>query len=225
MPGDSQFWAGLMKVKMEFLAMDKFDLGDGSQVWFWEDSWIRSRPLKSLFPVLYNIVRKKSVSVRSVLSTIPLNVAFRRSLTGVNLQAWHNGVAMVANIQLTNQRDHFMWGLHQNGLFSVKSMYKALLGIQAIPYNTFIWKLKLPLKIKVFMWYLYKGVTLIKDNLAWRQWQGDRKCCFCSSNESIQHLFLTTILLSLFGELFMFPLIYYHQLVYCNTLKFWKEEK
>jgi hypothetical protein len=34
---------------------------------------------------------------------IPLNVAFRRSLTGVNLQAWHNVVAMVTNIQLTNR--------------------------------------------------------------------------------------------------------------------------
>ena len=82
-----------------------------------------------------------------------------------------------------------MWGLHQNGLFSVKSMYKAVLGVEAIPYNTLIWKLKLPLKIKVFLWYLYKGVILTKDNLARRQWQGDRKCCICSSDESIQHLF------------------------------------
>jgi hypothetical protein len=151
MIGDCQFWAGFMKVKMEFLALGKFDLGDGSQVRFWEDSWIRSRPLKSLFPALYNIVRKKSASVRSILSTIPLNVAFRRSLTDVNLQAWHNVVVMMANIQLTNQKDRFVWGLHQNGLFSVKSMYRALLGTQAIPYNTFIRKLKLHLKIKVFI--------------------------------------------------------------------------
>jgi hypothetical protein len=32
LPGDSQFWAGLMKVKEEFLSLGKFDLGDGSQV-------------------------------------------------------------------------------------------------------------------------------------------------------------------------------------------------
>ena len=38
-------------------------------------------------------------------------------------------------------------------------------------------------------WYLYKGVVLTKNNLARRQWQGDRKCCFYSSDESIQHLF------------------------------------
>jgi hypothetical protein len=119
----------------------------------------------------------------------PLNVAFRRSLVGVNLQAWHDVVALVADVQLTYRRNRFVWGLHQNGLFSVKSMYRALLGVEAIPYNTFIWKLKLPLKIKVFLWYLYKGVVLTKDNLARQQWQRDRKCCFCSFDESIQHLF------------------------------------
>ena len=98
MLGDSQFWAGLMKVKREFLSLGKFDLGDGSQVRFWEDSWIRPRPLKSLFPALYNTVRKKNAYVRSVLSMTPLNVAFRRSLMGVNLQAWHNVVAMMADV-------------------------------------------------------------------------------------------------------------------------------
>jgi hypothetical protein len=34
MPGDSQFWAGHMKVKDEFLSMSRFDLGDVSQVRF-----------------------------------------------------------------------------------------------------------------------------------------------------------------------------------------------
>jgi hypothetical protein len=97
-----------MKVKGEFLSLGKFDLGDGPQVRFLEDSWIRSCPLKSLFPALYNIVRRKSASVRSVLSTTPLNVAFRRSLICVNLQTWHDVMAMVAEVQLTNQRDCFV---------------------------------------------------------------------------------------------------------------------
>jgi len=34
-----------------------------------------------------------------------------------------------------------------------------------------------------------KGVTLTKDNLAKRNWQGSIKCCFCNSTETIQHLF------------------------------------
>ena len=73
-----------------------------------------------------------------MLSTTPLNVVFSRSLVGVNLQAWHDVVAMVVNVQLTNQRDRFVRGLHHNGLFLVKSMYKALLIAEAIPYNTLI---------------------------------------------------------------------------------------
>jgi hypothetical protein len=70
---------------------------------------------------------KKSASVRSMLSTTPLNVVFMRSLMGANLRAWHDVVAMVVDVYLTNQRDHFVWGLHQNELFLVKSMYRALL--------------------------------------------------------------------------------------------------
>jgi hypothetical protein len=63
---------------------------------------------------------------------------------------------MVADVQLTNQRDRFVWGLHQNGLFSVKSMCRALLLSEALLYNTLTWKVKLPLKIKVFLWYCTK---------------------------------------------------------------------
>jgi hypothetical protein len=74
-----------MKVKEEFFSLGKFDLDDRSQVRFWEDSWIRPRPLNFFFPALYNIVRKKDAYVKMVLSMTPLTVAFRRSLVGVNL--------------------------------------------------------------------------------------------------------------------------------------------
>ena len=97
-----------MKVKSEFLRLGRFNLGDGSQVRFWEDVWIGSRTLKDCFLNVYNIVRKKSVTVKSVLSLGPLNVAFRRSLVGVNLEAWHAIVAMIVNMQLTNQNDSFI---------------------------------------------------------------------------------------------------------------------
>src|SRR6266498_3548994 len=68
MPGDSHFWAGLMKVKRDFLRLGRFILGDGSQVRFWEDVWIGSRTLKERFPNVYDIVRKKGAMVQSVLS-------------------------------------------------------------------------------------------------------------------------------------------------------------
>jgi hypothetical protein len=52
-----------------------------------------------------------------------------------------------------------------------------------------VWKLKLPLKTKIFMWYLKRGVVLTKDNLIRRNWKGSKTCAFCSHPETIQHLF------------------------------------
>jgi hypothetical protein len=56
--------------------------------------------------------------------------------------------------------------------------------------HKYLWKIKVPLKIKVFMWFLNKKVLLTKDNLIKRNWRGDEKCCFCVQNETIQHLFI-----------------------------------
>ena len=33
-------------------------------------------------------------------------------------------------------------------------------------------------------------MLLTKDNLTKRNWIGSKKCCFCNSEESIEHLFL-----------------------------------
>jgi hypothetical protein len=55
--------------------------------------------------------------------------------------------------------------------------------------NKMIWKLKIPLKIKVFLWNLGRGAILTKDNLARRRWKGSLTCCIFNRNESIQHLF------------------------------------
>ena len=55
--------------------------------------------------------------------------------------------------------------------------------------NKGLWKLKIPLKIKIFLWYLKRSVILTKDNLAKWNWQGNQQCCLCHENEMIQHLF------------------------------------
>jgi hypothetical protein len=49
--------------------------------------------------------------------------------------------------------------------------------------------MKIPLKTKVFDWYLCWGVLLTKYNLAKRNWHGNSRCVFCHQGESIKHLF------------------------------------
>jgi hypothetical protein len=57
--------------------------------------------------------------------------------------------------------------------------------------RTYLWKLKIPLKIKKFMWFLNNKVVLTKDNLAKRNWHGCTKCCFCDLDETVEHLFIS----------------------------------
>ena len=98
-------------------------------------------------------------------------------------------MAKIAFVQLDDQQDSIKWSLTRQGSFTVQSMYKHLINQVAMPLNKLLWKLKLPLKIKIFIWFLIKGVILTKDNLKKRKWKGDDRCCFCDNKETIQHLF------------------------------------
>jgi hypothetical protein len=95
----------------------------------------------------------------------------------------------VTHIRLNDVHDRFIWGFIQNGNFSISSMYKALIKDTRVMHSTLLWKLKIPLRIKIFLWYLKREVVLTKDNLARRNWNGGKQCVLCSQPETIQHLF------------------------------------
>jgi hypothetical protein len=189
-PGDSHFWAGIMSTKRHFFPHGSFSIKDGSEIRFWEDIWLGPRPLKHQYPALYNIVRQKGDTLAQVMETFPPAVTFRRDLVGPRLTSWTELLQKLASVQLAPGTDEFKWSLTKNGLFTVGSMYKALIQ-PVIPVldNKSIWKMKIPLKTKVFAWYLRRGVILTKDNLAKRNWNGSKKCVYCHHDETIKHLF------------------------------------
>lgn len=90
---------------------------------------------------------------------------------------------------LAQEQDKFRWNLTPNGIFSVNSHYLALVHTSIPNINRRIWKVKVLLKVKIFFWYLRRGIILTKDNLAKRKWKGKKKRCFCHKDETIQHLF------------------------------------
>jgi hypothetical protein len=163
--GDSHFWSGLVTVKESFLSLGHFQLGNGKNIKFWEDKWIGNFSLKELYPSLFTITGKKHISVALFFSTVPLNISFRRGLVVNNLTYWHNLVARVTNTRLTILDDKFIWGLHENGISSVKSMCLALISDNRVRFDLTIWKLSLSLKIKIFLWYLKREVVRTKGNL------------------------------------------------------------
>ena len=62
---------------------------------------------------------------------------------------------------LNDGMDLFLWNLHENGLFILKSMYKHLVN-NNINVTQEILRMKIPLKIKISMWYVKRGVILKK---------------------------------------------------------------
>jgi hypothetical protein len=135
-------------------------------------------------------VRHKSDTIAKVLEDFPPNVDFRRSLIGLRQTSWQELLQRLELVQLTQGPDVFRWNLTGNGSFSVASMYNALIQPELpVDNNSKIWKMKIPLRTKIFAWYLRRGVILTKDNLAKRNWHGSKKCVFCHQDETINHLF------------------------------------
>ena len=99
-------------------------------------------PLFKMYPSLYNLVRKKNVMVAEVLEKVPLNVFFRRAIVGDNLAAWYNLVSKVMSTQLTEQNDVFVWKANKKEIFTVNSMYRALIFNGVIPRKSFLWGLE-----------------------------------------------------------------------------------
>jgi hypothetical protein len=103
-------------------------------------------------------------------------------------------------INLNDDQDKFIWGLTSSGKFTIKSMYGDMLNGHTRYLCKYLWKIKISLKIKIFMWFVSKKVLLTRDNLAKRNLNGNTKCSFCDAEKSVEHLFIPVLLLGLFGR-------------------------
>ena len=125
-----------------------------------------------------------------MLSSSPPNISFRQDLIGPRLMSWHNLLSRLDSINIRQGRDVFRWNLTTSRSFTVDSMYRALMHSEVpVSNNKKIWKSKIPLKVKIFMWYLQRGVVLTKVNLVRRNWHRRKKCSFCPHDETIKHIF------------------------------------
>jgi len=60
-----------------------------------------------------------------------------------------------------------------------------------------IWKAKILLKVKIFMW-------LLVDNLCGCNWRGNESCAFCTEKESVRHIFFECVTVKYIWSLIAF---------------------
>jgi hypothetical protein len=145
-----QFWKSLHKIKQFLKLGAKHVINDGRRTCFWTDWWIRDRPLKEIFPNLFNICENPTTSVATVLDSGCLNITFRRSLNPEGRRQWIELGTLTDSIALTTGKDKIIWHLDPSGKFSVQSMYAKLSQGASVAFHKDVWEVKVSLKIKIF---------------------------------------------------------------------------
>ncbi|KAH9708700.1 reverse transcriptase domain-containing protein [Citrus sinensis] len=103
---------------------------------------------------------------------------------------------LITQIPLSSRRDDdvWYWSADSKGLFTVRSCYKMLVYLSEIPSSNIwqrIWKLKVPAKVKHFMWRAGVNVLPTADNLRRRQVELASTCPICNAaDESVVHCLL-----------------------------------
>ena len=140
---------------------------------FWEDSWEGNKPLKDCFRRLYSLSIFKSMSIASVLEQwsqgIPLedHMFWTRPLRSWEVEEVIKLESIVKKISLGSDKDVLKWANN-------KSIYSTKLATELLWHSSpqidwkFVWKLKVPQKIKLFLWKVHLGILPTKSLLASR---------------------------------------------------------
>ena len=90
------------------------------------------------------------------------NLFWCRDRIGPKLVAWNNLLPRIANITLGHEPHVFCWNLTPNGQFLIEITLSCLIHLEVSNLNKLLWKIKAPLKIKIFLWHLCREVVLTK---------------------------------------------------------------
>jgi hypothetical protein len=154
----SQFWKSLHKIKHWFRMATLYLIGDGRKTMFWRDVWIVDCPLKIMFPALFECCEQTESTVWEVLRFGWINLSFPRSFGPQEVEQWDRLGVMLVNVGLREDRDIVCWKLEKNNKFSTRSLYKFILdpGVKDLRAMD-IWKCRIPLKQKNFLWLCFRG--------------------------------------------------------------------
>ena len=162
----SWWWKDLYKVCKErggkgwFQEELSWKLGCGDKVKFWEEVWVGSSALKSLFPRLFSLSLNQGQTVGEV--GVWINSDWRRRLTWRRARfEWESSLEaylftlLSGALMRRNDVDVQVWGKEEPGLFSVNSSYECLAkqscGTQSDVFN-FLWKTKAFPNVIVTAW-------------------------------------------------------------------------
>jgi hypothetical protein len=184
----SQLWKAILRARSLIRLGARHIVGNGRNTLFWQDRWIHQTPLAELFPSLFEICSNPEALVADILNRPTGRPIFRRTLCDEVLVMWRALQALVGEVFLNDEPDRLTWTLDPSGCFTTASLYKALHeGAAVFPFKE-LWTLKLPLKIKHFIWQLARGRLPSGTQVQKRRGPRDGLCPLCREPEDQNHI-------------------------------------
>ena len=166
-------WKHICKGWEDFYRHTHFEVGLGSWVSFWHDRWCLDRPLKELFPRLFEFSLNQNDTVASVLVPQGMgqprvwNVLFGRDCNDWELDEMATFLSLIhSHTPRGDEVDKLVWGPSRKGIFDSRTFYHELHNPSAIcfPWKC-IWRVKALPRVAFFMWSATWGRILTCDNL------------------------------------------------------------
>ncbi|KAI8533199.1 hypothetical protein RHMOL_Rhmol11G0278700 [Rhododendron molle] len=181
----SHVWKSIFKTKDFVVNNLKWLVGDGKDISFWHDWWCGNSILADSH---VNITSDHLKVVDFITSSKDWNCTLLNQVINAN------SLSDITNVLIPRRaiiKDTPCWTLSSKGNFSVKSAYVAI--SDNPPLSTswkWIWTLKIPAKLKGFLWICMHGKLLTNHH---RMIRGlvDNDICPCCNNarEDLKHLF------------------------------------
>ena len=100
----------------------------------------------------------------------------------------------IEHVSLSGEADSISWALEPSGRFSVRSLYRKLCTGTPTTQFSFLWSLKVPLKIRIFLWQLARKRLPSNDNIHLRHGPSNGLCALCGEGEDTNHIFFKCVL-------------------------------
>ena len=205
------FWKAILSCWPSVSSTLSFEVGNGQGIKFWKDIWLGDTPLKVSFPSLFVLAPSKEAWVREYWSSATSgggwNPIFSRPFNDWEVEEAERLLCGLGRYTLEEEvADEVRWKLTKAGVFTVKSMYKALQmsAIQPFPWQM-VWTCIQP-KISFFTWEVAWGRILTLDKLQRRGIYLVNRCFLCQeAEELVDHLLLHCSKTRVLWEL-LFPL-------------------
>ncbi|OMO84722.1 hypothetical protein COLO4_21884 [Corchorus olitorius] len=186
--GYSYTWKSILEGKKVLERRLKWRVGDGTQINFWHDKWVKDG--RFLAQLLFLPAHENQDSI--LVSDFINEYGWRNDLL---LDALPMEIVNKINCILVNAAnllpDRIIWSHTADGTFTTKTAYMSLTDNNEVaePYIKAIWKYKVQPKIQTFIWLACQNRILCNENRIVRNLISDPKCSICGAHyESVIHV-------------------------------------